>query len=62
MNHSLNLKETQTDSLLMEFEVDQNHSDNLLVKIDDFTKNIDTISNLLRVELKMIHLKNLIKS
>ena len=52
MNHSLNPKKIQTDSLKRESEVDQDHSDNSLVKIDDFSIKIDTVPNLLEVKTK----------
>ena len=47
MNLHLNLKETQTDSLLEDekkSEVDRDNSDNSLKKIDDFFIKIETIS------------------
>ena len=52
MNHPLNPKEIQTNSLKREFEVNQDHSDNSLVKIDDFFVKIDTIPNLLEVKIE----------
>ena len=55
ISYSLNLKETETqiNSLLendKESEVDWDNSDNLLVKIGDFSIKIDTLPNLLNVE------------
>ena len=55
MDYSLNLKETQTDNPLeneKESEIDWDNSDNSLVKIGDFFIKIDTLLNLLNVEIE----------
>ena len=55
MDHSLNLEETQTDSFLedkRESKLDWDYSDHSLRKIGDFFIKIDTILNLLEIEIE----------